>query len=111
MKREILTDDEMMDKYGDWKILRVYATSNSSRCGYRMTEEDGKKGYSVYYESSTGRHYERWFHPGENLGILRDVKKIPNMKDYIESFTITDGNETKEFYKNWKLQKYVEETE
>ena len=43
MKREILTDDEMMDKYGDWKILRVYATSNSSRCGYRMTEEDGKK--------------------------------------------------------------------
>ena len=83
VERKMLSDEEMMTKYGDWQILRVYATDNSSRCGYRMTEEDGEKGYSVYYESNTGRHYERYFIPGENLGILRDVRSIPNMKDYI----------------------------
>lgn len=105
VERYMYTDEQMEKKFGDWDILSVLSTSNSSKAEF-IAEEEG--GYKAYYCSANGRYSEKFFHPGKDLGIFRDIRKIPNILDYIENIILSNGEEEiKIFYKDWKRGKYV----
>lgn len=98
-----------IENYNNWEILRVSSESDSARGIWRVGENvEGKKGYFAYYESITGNYSESYFIEEKTLGKLKDIHKIPNMKPYIRSYIITDGNIIKEFKLDRETQEFIE---
>lgn len=107
VERAMYTDEQMEKKFRDWRIISVMSSSNASKACFNLVEEEGINGYNAYYCSTNGRHYEKFFHPGKDLGVFKDIRKIPNILDYIDSVVLTDGKQIKEFYKDWTRVKYI----
>ena len=77
-KMTVRSENDLREKYNEWRIIDIVTVGGSSRHGYRryLDEEKGMRMVRIYHESANGRHWESYHVPASqcDLGLLKDLK-------------------------------------
>ena len=98
-KMIVTSEDELREKYNDWRIIDLVTIGSSSRHGYRryLDKEKGKRMVRIYHESATGKHWECYHVPADecDLGLLKDLESNPlyYCDQWITEITLLDPEE------------------
>ena len=98
-KMTVRSEDELRDRFNEWRIIEIVMKGSSSRHGYRryLDEEKGMRMVRIYHESSNGRHWESYHVPADkcDLGLLKDLNENPlyYSDQWIVELTLLDPDE------------------